>query len=113
MKLLPGQVWRTDLDPPSERGERGAARPVVIVSTPFHLRLNAYELAIVVPLTTKRRPGWQHRVLVTSGIVQCWAMTEQPRTLATSRFREDSPWWSLTTEELADLMQAMTRMITR
>lgn len=110
MKLFPGQVWRTYFDP-VDGHEQGEARPAVILSSATHLRMAADRLAVVIPLTTRERPGWSYRIPVTSGPRHGWAVTEQLRTIVTTRFVTDAPWWQVTDDELAAIRHAVGRML--
>ncbi|MDP9795264.1 mRNA interferase MazF [Catenuloplanes nepalensis] len=110
MRLAPGQVWYADLDP-AEGREQARTRPVLIVSSDLHLRLTAEALATVIPLTTRERPGWRQRVRIGSGAQECWAITEQIRTLSTARLLNPHPAWIVSEPEFRDVMYAVSRMI--
>ncbi|SFF50879.1 type II toxin-antitoxin system PemK/MazF family toxin [Blastococcus tunisiensis] len=78
-------VW-VDLDPTAGREQRGT-RPALVVSSTDYLS-SVRDLAIVVPLTSVDR-RWPHHVLVEgerTGLARSsFAMTEQPRTISTTR----------------------------
>jgi mRNA interferase MazF len=78
-------VW-VDFDPTSGREQRGT-RPALVVSSTDYLA-SVRDLAIVVPITSVDR-GWPHHVPVAgdrAGLsTPGFAMTEQPRTISTSR----------------------------
>ncbi|MFT5224223.1 MAG: mRNA interferase MazF, partial [Glaciecola sp.] len=64
-------------------------RPVVVVSADLYLAV-LDTLAIVLPVTSTHR-GWPNHVPLRGehGLPQeCWAMTEQPRTIARARIAE-------------------------
>ncbi|WP_416211116.1 type II toxin-antitoxin system PemK/MazF family toxin [Frankia sp. Cr2] len=44
--------------------EQAGQRPVLVVSSRFHLALTGGALVSVLPLTTRERPGWVHRVRI-------------------------------------------------
>jgi mRNA interferase MazF len=83
-------VW-VDFDPTEGREQRGT-RPALIVSSTDYLA-SVRGLAIVVPITSVDR-GWPHHVLVEgdrTGLSRpSFAMTEQPRTISTSRITRRS-----------------------
>jgi mRNA interferase MazF len=78
-------VW-VDFDPTAGRDQRGT-RPALVVSSTDYLA-SVRDLAIVVPIASVDR-GWPHHVLVEgdrTGLAKpSFAMTEQPRTISTSR----------------------------
>jgi mRNA interferase MazF len=104
----PGQVWFVDLEP--VRGhEHGKDRPALVVSSRFHLSLTGGELVTVLPLTSRERPGWLHRVEVSAG--KGWIITEQIRTVATSRFRRYAPEIVLTDDERAEVRRILGQLL--
>jgi mRNA interferase MazF len=92
------QVYFANLDP-VVGNEQAGARPVVIVSSPMHLRLMAGRLLSVLPMTTSMRP-WPHRVTLTIGGQTGQVMTEQVRTIARERIRSVRPIYQLTEDEI-------------
>ncbi len=82
--LAPGAVAWSYLEPVRGR-EQGGRRPVVVVATQAYLDV-VDTLAIVVPVTRTDR-GWPNHPVLTGveGLEQCFAMTEQPRTLSRER----------------------------
>ena len=78
-------VW-VDFDPTAGREQRGT-RPALVVSSTDYLA-SVRDLAIVVPITSVDR-GWPHHVPVEgdrTGLSKpSFAMTEQPRTISTTR----------------------------
>jgi mRNA interferase MazF len=78
-------VW-VDFDPTAGREQRGT-RPALVVSSADYLT-SVRDLVIVVPITSVDR-GWPHHVPVRgegTGLPRSsFAMTEQPRTISTSR----------------------------
>lgn len=80
-------AW-ANLDPTRGR-EQAGRRPVVVISSDLYLEV-VETLAIVLPVTSTNR-GWPNHVPLMGehGLPQdCWAMTEQPRTIARSRIGE-------------------------
>jgi mRNA interferase MazF len=78
-------VWG-DFDPTAGREQRGT-RPALVVSSTDYLA-SVRDLAIVVPITSVDR-DWPHHVFVEgdrAGLARPgFAMTEQPRTISTTR----------------------------
>ncbi len=108
--LAPWQVWYADLDP--VRGhEQAGRRPVVIVSSDFHLRLGRYEMATVMPITSRERPNLRHRVQISAGKVSGWVLTDQLRTISTRRLLDAAPVGTLSQQEIGPLRLIMARMM--
>ena|SRR5690554_5817230 len=83
--LVEGAVVWMEFGPVRGR-EQGGHRPAVVVSTQEYLDA-VTTLAIVLPVTSRNR-GWANHVALTgrTGLSSpCWAMTEQPRTVARER----------------------------
>lgn len=107
--IRPGDVWFVDFDP--VRGhEQGKDRPALVISSQFHLELTESGLVSVLPLTSRERPGWLHRIHVTAA--EGWVITEQVRTVAVQRFRRSAPELALTEEELGQVRRVLARMLT-
>lgn len=88
LPLRRGAVAWASLDPTRGR-EQAGRRPVVVVSSDAYLDV-VDTLAIVVPVTSARR-AWPNHVPLAGehGLDrECWAMTEQPRTIARARIAE-------------------------
>lgn len=87
MELTPGEIWWARPDPGVGR-EQAGRRPVLVVSSPVHLRV-ADTLVYVVPLTTRDR-GWPNHVAVDLGASApvSFAMTEQCRCISRERLIE-------------------------
>jgi mRNA interferase MazF len=100
-------VWFVDFDPVRGR-EQGRDRPALVVSSRFHLDLTASQLVSVLPLTTVERPGWMHRVRITSG---GWVITEQIRTVSTDRLRRHAPEITLSADELDEVRYVLGQML--
>lgn len=87
-------------------------RPVVVVSSPFHLRLVRSSLITVLPLTTRERPQLLHRVRIEiPGKRGGWAITEQLRTVASDRLSGTSAMWELPPDQIAAVRDVVRRMI--
>lgn len=84
--LQRGAVVWVDFDPTSGREQRGT-RPALVVSSDDYLA-SVRDLVIVVPITSVDR-AWPHHVRVVgarTGLSKAsFAMTEQPRTISTTR----------------------------
>lgn len=107
--IQPGQVWFVDLDP--VRGhEQGKDRPALVVSSSLHLELTGSALITVLPLTSRERPSWLHRVRVESA--NGWVITEQPRTISAQRFRRPAPELAPSNRELSEIRAVLARMLT-
>ncbi len=109
-RIAPWQVWRAALDP-TEGVEQAGHRPVVVASSPFHLRVTASALLLTLPLTTRERVGWLHHVPVVVNGQRSYVMTEQPRTIARSRLIDDQPLCRLSAEEIAAIREALAEML--
>jgi mRNA interferase MazF len=104
------QVWWCDLEPTAAR-EQAGKRPVVVVSSAFHLALTHEDLLTVLPLTSRERRQWLHRVPVAGGARSSWVITEQLRTIARSRLFGTNPAWVLSPAEIVAVRQMLTRML--
>ena len=100
-------VWFGDLDP-TVGNEQAGDRPLIVVSSDFHLRMFP-TLVTVLPLTGRERPGLLHRVPVTSLDKAGYVITEQIRTISRSRLRR--PVATLTVGEVRQVKEVLARMI--
>lgn len=105
--LTPDTVWFADLDPTQGR-EQAGDRPVIIVSSSFHLELTAGDVATVLPITSVHRPGYLHRVRIGEA---SWVITDQIRTVATRRFRRRATEIDPSSEERAEVRRALRMML--
>jgi mRNA interferase MazF len=104
-------VWWADLSPVAGR-EQAGHRPVLVVSTGFHLRLTHGEVVTVVPLTTRPRPQMLHRVeIAMPGRAPSFVITEQLRTISTSRLTGTGPLWQVPGELAGQLREVLRRMV--
>lgn len=103
----PGTVWFADLNPTQGR-EQAGDRPVLIVSSSFHLELTGGDIATVLPMTSVHRPGWVHRVRIGES---SWVITDQVRTIATRRLRRRAVDLDPAEAELVDVRRALRMMI--
>ena len=109
--IRPWQVWWSDLDP-TEGREQAGRRPVVVVSSRFHLSLTGEQLITVLPLTTRARSGWIHRVAIAlTGKPVSYALTEQVRTIARSRLVGQTPAWVLAEREVGEVRVVLRKML--
>ena len=109
--VQPWQVWWADLDP-TEGREQAGRRPVLVVSSAFHLRLTGEALVTVLPVTTRERSGWLHRVPVhPASRPTGFVITEQVRTIARSRLQGQRPAWVLTDDEKSAVKTVLRQMI--
>lgn len=109
--IAPWQVWWADLDP--VRGhEQGRRRPVLIVSSRFHLQLNRESLLSVLPMTTRERPGFLHRITVDlPGKPTSYLLTDQVRTITADRLDGRAPIWTLKPDQADEVRQILRRML--
>jgi mRNA interferase MazF len=106
----PWQVWWIDLDPAQGR-EQAKRRPAVIVSTAFHLELTRGALVTVLPLTTVERAwAWRPEIQIPEK-PNSWAITEQIRTVSTTRISGNRPLHTLTPAEVAAIRPILKQMI--
>jgi mRNA interferase MazF len=109
--IEPWQVWWVNFDPTAGHGQAGK-RPAIVVSSRFHLALTGGALVSVLPLTTRERPGWVHRVPIAGrGRESGFAITEQVRTVARTRFVGHRPAWTLTDAEIDETRLVLARML--
>lgn len=109
--VQPWQVWWADLDP-TEGREQAGRRPVLVVSSVFHLRLTGEALVTVLPVATRERSGWLHRVAVhPAGRPVGFVITEQVRTVARSRLQGQRPAWVLADDEISAVKTVLRQMI--
>ena len=103
-----GEIWVARLNP-NQGAEVGKLRPVVILQSD-PITQAGLATVIVVPLTTQDRLGTRAlRVPIRARdrlLCDSFAMADQPRSLDRSRLG-DGPLTALTTEELAELEQAL------
>lgn len=103
----PGTVWFADLNPTQGR-EQAGDRPVLIVSSAFHLELTGGDIATVLPMTSVHRPGWVHRVPIGES---SWVITDQVRTIATRRLRRRATDLDPAEVEFVEVRRALRMMI--
>ena len=109
--IEPWQVWWANLDPTAGH-EQAGKRPAVVVSSRFHLALTGGSLVSVLPLTTRERPGWIHRIAVVGrGDMGGYVITEQVRTIARTRLVGHRPAWTLTADEIDDVRRVLAKML--
>ena len=108
--IEPWQVWWVNFDPVEGR-EQAGRRPAVVVSSRFHLALANGGVVTVMPLTTRERPGWLHRVRVDLPGKVSWAITEQVRTVAGRRLAGRAPLCRLTDDQVRDVRRVLARML--
>ena len=90
LELHPGTVAWATLSP-STGSEQAGRRPVVVIANEPYLEA-VDRLAIIVPVSSVAR-GWPNHVEVvgeTGMSEQCWAMTEQVRTISRQRLHSVS-----------------------
>jgi len=105
----PWQVWYAELNP-VQGHEQGEARPVLVVSSRFHLRLTGGTLVTVLPLTTRERPTLLHRVPIVMKDGTTYAITEQVRTISRQRLR-GQPVVRLKPDEIANVRETFMQML--
>ncbi len=109
--VQPWQVWWANLNP-TEGREQAGQRPVLVISSVFHLRLTGEALVTVFPVTTRERSGWIHRVPVHPASRPVgFVITEQVRTIARSRLQGQRPAWVLADDEISAVKTVLRQMI--
>ena len=106
----PWEVWWADLNPVAGR-EQAGHRPVLVVSTAFHLRLNHGQLATVLPMTTTVRPLPHRMEIPIPGRKPGYLITEQLRTISTGRLTGSGPLWQLPPDLVEEVRGVLRRMI--
>lgn len=110
-RIEPWDVWWLDLDPTAGR-EQGGRRPAIVVSSRFHLALTGVGLISVLPLTTRERPGWAHRLrLDLSGQPISYVITEQVRTVSRARFVGRTPLTRLSDDQVRAVRGVLVQML--
>jgi mRNA interferase MazF len=110
-QVQPWQVWWADLDP-TEGHEQAGRRPVLVVSSTYHLRVTAGAMLSILPLTTRERQGWLHHVRVDlPDKPASRVLTEQVRTIAVSRLVGRHPIYTLTSEQAAEVRDVFGQML--
>lgn len=109
--IEPWQVWLADLDP-TEGQEQAGVRPVVVVSSAFHLRLQIGRMATVAPITGNPQTTHGYRVpIVNDKGDTSWVLTDHMRTISTSRFVRSEPWWNLGVAEVRQVQRILRHML--
>lgn len=109
--INPWEIWWLDLDPTQGR-EQAGQRPALVVSSRFHLALTSGALVSVLPLTTRERPTWIHRVRIEiPGKRTGWAITEQIRTVSATRLTGRGPIYRLRPEQVAEVKSVLRQML--
>ena len=109
--INPWEVWWLDFDPTAGR-EQAGQRPALVVSSRFHLALTGGALVCVLPLTTRERPGWLHRVRIEiPGKRAGWAITEQLRTVSATRLTGRAPIYRLRPEQITEVRSVLRQMV--
>lgn len=106
-----GEVWFADLDPTSAR-EQAGRRPVLVISVD-QLGAGASELAIVVPLTTTKRPSPLYVAIEPpeGGVRErCQAMPEMVRSVWRGRLVER---WGRARPETLETVLSRVHLLTR
>ncbi len=103
------QIWRADLDPTVGR-EQAKVRPVVVVSSPLHIRLTRAQLFMILPITTTDR-RWGHHVKVYSVNQTGWVMTEQLRTISAERLIDPRPVGKLMQDEITEIRRLLSVLV--
>jgi mRNA interferase MazF len=101
VEMKRGEIWVARLSP-SQSGEAGKIRPVLILQDDSLLQEDS-DTCIILPLTSQVRPGLQHlRVTVPVRdrlLKESQVIVEKPMTLDRRRFGE-GPLTALTTDEM-------------
>ncbi len=103
-----GQVWVGNLNPTRGK-EVGKVRPVLVVQVDALTEAGA-DTIIVLPLTTRFRPGWRRfRVPISARdrlLVDSYVVIDKPRGLDPARLG-DGPLTTLTAEEMVAVEQSL------
>jgi len=109
--VRPWDVWWLDLDPAAGR-EHAGQRPAVVVSSQFHLSLTGGALISILPMTTRERPGWEHRISIPiPGKRGGYIITEQVRTISRGRLTGPAPVYRLNDQQITTVRRVLTKMI--
>jgi mRNA interferase MazF len=109
--IEPWQVWWIDLDPTASH-EQAGRRPAIVVSSRFHLALTGGGLLSVLPLTTRERTGWAHRVRIKiKDKPTGYAITEQVRTISRTRLAGRAPISHLADDQIRDVRAVLSKML--
>jgi mRNA interferase MazF len=104
-------VWWLDLDPTAGR-EQAGQRPALVVSSRFHLALTGGALISVLPMTTRERPGWDHRIRIAiPGRRDGYIITEQVRTVSHDRLTGSAASYRLTDQQIAAVRRVLVKML--
>ncbi|MGH7881876.1 MAG: type II toxin-antitoxin system PemK/MazF family toxin [Candidatus Dormibacteraceae bacterium] len=109
--IKPWQVWWLDLNPTIGH-EQAGRRPAIVVSSHFHLGLTRNALVSILPLTTRERPEWGHRIRIDiPGQCIGWAITEQVRTVSFGRFSRGTPIGCLNDDQIVKVRTVLAMML--
>ncbi|MGB2570462.1 type II toxin-antitoxin system PemK/MazF family toxin [Micromonospora citrea] len=110
-RIKPWEIRWLDFDP-TEGREQAGQRPALVVSSRFHLDLTGGALVSVLPLTTRERPGWLHRVPIEVPDRRTgWVITEQVRTVSANRLTGRGPVYRLRPEQIAEVRRMLRQML--
>lgn len=101
--IEPWQVWLAYL------GDE--IRPVVVVSSEFHLRTTVGRMVMVAPLTGQDKQLPFHIQVKNEQGVDSWVMTDQIRSVRTLQFEGSKPVWTLSRAEISLLIPALQHMV--
>lgn len=108
--IEPWQVWLANLDP-IEGNEQGGVRPVIVVSSEFHLRVMQGRNVLIVPVTSRDRQLRTRVEIMNPKGETNYAITEQIRFISTRRFECSQPWWQLAATETVAVQRALRLMV--
>lgn len=82
------------------------------MSSTFHLRLTRSNVLTVLPLTTRDRPYLLHRIrLDAPGGRTSFVITEQLRSISADRLTGSHPSFHLTSAQIAQVRDVLSRML--
>lgn len=103
--IEPWQVWAAQMP-------NSTPRPVLILSSQFHLRLYQGRVAVVAPLTSMEY-DLDYRVTVTNPKDNrtWWVVADQVRTIDSVYLSGDEPMFSLTESEINQIAHGLKMMV--
>ncbi|MGH3546021.1 MAG: type II toxin-antitoxin system PemK/MazF family toxin [Mycobacteriales bacterium] len=109
--IAPWQIWWAKLDPIVGH-EQAGTRPVLVISSQFHLRLTRAAMLTIVPLTTRERPYLLHRIRIDIPDNRpTYVITEQQRSISADRITGKTPMYELTSEQIHQVRSVLRAMM--
>jgi hypothetical protein len=103
--IEPWQVWPVELGPDQQF-------MVLVVSSPFHLRLTSGRQVSIVPLHLSGFAHLDFRVkLLSPDNIEYWVVTDQMRTIDTKHLTGDKPAWELDGADVGRVRDVLRHMV--